>query len=168
MSQPVDNLAITLFSEILAVDQLARNTMSKVLPKGMELSHFSVLNHLAFSGTERSPAQLAKTFHLTRGAMTNTLGKLEWAGWVHIRPDWDDARRKMVAISLPGLRRAMPPWPRSRRSLRGGRAGRGRARPRGASGAARAQASALGRGLERHPLGHDQSVIRSGRRLEVT
>lgn len=52
MSQPVDNLAITLFSEILAVDQLARNTMSKVLPKGMELSHFSVLNHLAFSGTD--------------------------------------------------------------------------------------------------------------------
>ena len=103
MSQPVDNLAITLFSEILAVDQLARNTMSKVLPKGMELSHFSVLNHLAFSGTERSPAQLAKTLHLTRGAMTNTLGKLEWAGWVHIRPDWDDARRKMVAISPAGF-----------------------------------------------------------------
>ncbi|EYD73218.1 MarR family winged helix-turn-helix transcriptional regulator [Limimaricola hongkongensis] len=103
MSQPVDNLAITLFSEILAVDQLARNTMARVLPKGMELSHFSVLNHLAFSGTERTPAQLARTFHLTRGAMTNTLGKLEWAGWVHIRPDWDDARRKLVAISPAGL-----------------------------------------------------------------
>src|SRR5690606_168228 len=51
---------------------------------------------------ERSPAQLAKSFHVTRGAMTNTLGKLEWAGYVHIRPDWDDARRKMVAISPTG------------------------------------------------------------------
>ena len=34
--------------------------------------------------------------------MTNTLGKLEWAGYVHIRPDWDDARRKMVTISPAG------------------------------------------------------------------
>jgi len=45
---------------------------------------------------------LAKSFHVTRGAMTNTLSKLEWAGYVHIRPDWDDARRKMVAISPAG------------------------------------------------------------------
>ena len=95
-------LAITLFGEILMVDQLARSRLSKVLPKGMELSHFSVLNHLDRSNAERSPAQLAKTFHLTRGAMTNTLHKLENAGYVHIRPDWDDARRKMVAISPAG------------------------------------------------------------------
>ena len=98
-----DSLAITLFSEILMVDQLARSAVAKALPKGMELSHFSVLNHLARSAGERTPAQLAKIFHLTRGAMTNTLGKLEWAGWVHIRPDWDDARRKLVSISPSGL-----------------------------------------------------------------
>jgi DNA-binding MarR family transcriptional regulator len=48
------------------------------------------------------PAQLAKAFHVTRGAMTNTLSKLEWAGHIHIRPDWDDARRKFVAISPAG------------------------------------------------------------------
>jgi DNA-binding MarR family transcriptional regulator len=98
-----DSLAITLFSEILTVDQLARSVLAKALPKGMELSHFSVLNHLAHVGGEKTPAQLARVFHLTRGAMTNTLGKLEWAGWVHIRPDWDDARRKLVSISATGL-----------------------------------------------------------------
>ncbi len=103
MSDASQSLAVSLFSEILIVDQLARASVAKVLPKGMELSHFAVLNHLAQSGEERTPAQLAKTFHLTRGAMTNTLHKLEWAGWVHIRPDWDDARRKLVAISPSGL-----------------------------------------------------------------
>lgn len=102
MSDTSNHLVVSLFSEILAVDQLARSSVARVLPKGMELSHFSVLNHLAHAGAERSPAQLAKTFHLTRGAMTNTLHKLEWAGWVHIRPDWDDARRKMVSISPAG------------------------------------------------------------------
>ena len=93
-----NSLAVALFSEILTNEQLIRNRLSRVLPKGMEISHFSVLNHLARVGDERSPAQLAKSFHVTRGAMTNTLSKLEWAGYVHIRPDWDDARRKMVAI----------------------------------------------------------------------
>ncbi|CUH85511.1 MarR family winged helix-turn-helix transcriptional regulator [Thalassovita mediterranea] len=95
-------LAIALFSELLTADQLVRNRLSKVLPKGMEISHFSVLNQLARISDERTPAQLAKSFHVTRGAMTNTLSKLEWAGYIHIRPDWDDARRKLVAISPAG------------------------------------------------------------------
>jgi len=96
------SLAVALFSEILTNEQLIRSRLSRVLPKGMEISHFSVLNHLARLGDERSPAQLAKAFHVTRGAMTNTLSKLEWAGYIHIRPDWEDARRKMVSISPSG------------------------------------------------------------------
>lgn len=102
MNDSNDALSVALFSEVFMADQLARNRLSKVLPKGMELSHFSVLNHLAHLNEERSPAQLARAFHVTRGAMTNTLTKLEWAGHVHIRPDWDDARRKFVAISPSG------------------------------------------------------------------
>lgn len=101
-SSSTDSLAVALFSEIFMADQLARNRLTKALPKGMEISHFSVLNHLARSGEERSPAQLARAFHVTRGAMTNTLNKLEWAGHIHIRPDWDDARRKFVSISPAG------------------------------------------------------------------
>ncbi len=102
MNDASNAIAVTLFSEILTADQLVRNRLSRVLPKGMEISHFSVLNHLARAGAERSPAQLARSFHVTRGAMTNTLSKLEWAGYIHIRPDWDDARRKKVAISPAG------------------------------------------------------------------
>ncbi|MFK7878810.1 MarR family winged helix-turn-helix transcriptional regulator [Roseobacter sp.] len=102
MNEDRNALAIALFSEVLAADQMVRARLTRVLPKGMEISHFSVLNHLARNMDERTPAQLADTFHVTRGAMTNTLSKLEWAGYVHIRPDWDDARRKMVAISPAG------------------------------------------------------------------
>ncbi|OYX44567.1 MAG: MarR family transcriptional regulator [Rhodobacterales bacterium 32-67-9] len=102
MADQNDPLAVALFSEVFMADQLARNRISRALPKGMELSHFSVLNHLAHVNDERSPAQLADAFHVTRGAMTNTLTKLEWAGHVHIRPDWDDARRKFVSISPSG------------------------------------------------------------------
>ena len=97
-----DSLSVALFSEMFMADQLARTALSKALPKGMELSHFSVLNHLARAGEAKSPAQLAKSFHVTRGAMTNTLNKLEWAGHIHVHPDWDDARRKQVTISPAG------------------------------------------------------------------
>lgn len=104
MSVRNDPLAIALLSEIAMIDQLARARLGRVLPKGMELSHFSVLNHLAHAGDEKSPAQLARLFHVTKGAMTNTLGKLEAVGYIHVRPDWDDARRKFVAISPAGAR----------------------------------------------------------------
>lgn len=97
-----DDLAVALFGELFMADQLARNRISKILPKGMQLSHFSVLNHLTRVGEERTPAQLAKAFHVTRGAMTNTLARLEWAGHIHIRPDWEDARQKFVSISPSG------------------------------------------------------------------
>ncbi len=102
MSAPDEDLAVALFAELFMAEQLSRARLSRVLPKGMELSHFSVLNLLARSPGERSPAELARALHVTRGAMSNTLGKLHWAGHIHIRPDWDDARRKFVSISPAG------------------------------------------------------------------
>ncbi|MDG1738374.1 MAG: MarR family transcriptional regulator [Paracoccaceae bacterium] len=102
MSATLTNLAVSLFSEIMTADQLARDRLGKLLPKGMEISHFSLLNHLTHSSEEKTPAQLAKSFHVTRGAMSNTLSRLEVSGYIHIRPDWDDARRKLVTISPAG------------------------------------------------------------------
>ena len=101
-AEKADDIAVALFGELFMADQLARNRISRVLPRGMQLSHFSVLNHLARVNDERTPAQLARSFHVTRGAMTNTLTKLEWASHVHIRPDWEDARQNFVAISPSG------------------------------------------------------------------
>lgn len=95
-------MVIVFFSEIVMIEQLARSRLSRALPRGMELSHFMVLNHFARLGGEKTPAQLARIFHVTRGAMTNTLKKLDAAGYVHIRPDWDDARRKWIGISPAG------------------------------------------------------------------
>lgn len=62
MTTTRDPLATALISELLMADQLARNRLGKALPKGMELSHFSVLNHLANANEPRSPARLAEVF----------------------------------------------------------------------------------------------------------
>ena len=53
MSDADDTLAVALFSEILMTEQLARTRISRALPKGMELSQFSTLNHLSHAGEER-------------------------------------------------------------------------------------------------------------------
>jgi len=74
-------LAIALFGEILTVHQLIRIQLDRVLPKGMELSHFSVLNHLANTKGEKTPAQLAKSFHVTRGAMSDLIGMMRGVSW---------------------------------------------------------------------------------------
>jgi DNA-binding MarR family transcriptional regulator len=103
MSEPPrDPLVIALFGEIVMIEQIARVRLARALPRGMELSHFMVLNHFARLGGEKTPAQLARIFHLTKGAMSNTLRKLDAAGYVHVRPDWEDARRKWVSISPAG------------------------------------------------------------------
>ena len=97
-----ESLAASLFAELLVIEPMARGIVTRTLPGGMQISHFSVLNLLAHLNEERTPAQLAAAVHVSRSAMTNTLSRLEWAGHVHIRPDWDDARRKWVAISPAG------------------------------------------------------------------
>ena len=82
-----DPLPIVLFGEIMMIEQLARNRLGQALPRGMELSHFMVLNHFARLGGEKTPGQLARIFCVTKAAMTNTVRKLDAAGYVHVRPD---------------------------------------------------------------------------------
>ena len=96
------NLLI-LLSEIATIEQLARNKLDNALPKDLNISSFSVLNHFSGSRAEITPLQLARSFHVTKGAMTNTLNKLEKQGYIHVRPDWNDARKKCVSISQSGI-----------------------------------------------------------------
>ena len=91
-----------VFNEIGIIEQLARNRFERVLPHGMTLSQFSVLNHFARLGGEKSPLALARAFQVSKGTMTNTLQRLEVQGLVVLRPDPTDGRGKLVAITPLG------------------------------------------------------------------
>jgi DNA-binding MarR family transcriptional regulator len=97
-----DPVTFTLFNEVGIIEQLVRTRMSHALPEGLQVSHFGVLNHFARLGGEKSPAQLARAFQVTKGAMTNTVQKLERAGYVVVRPDGVDGRRKLVSLTPEG------------------------------------------------------------------
>jgi DNA-binding MarR family transcriptional regulator len=67
------------------------------------MAHFVVLNHFARLGGERSPAELAEAMQVTRGAMTNTVRKLQIRGLIDVQPDLQDVRGKRVRLTEEGL-----------------------------------------------------------------
>ena len=97
-----DPVAFRIFNEIGIISQLSSAVMERVLPHGLTMSQFGVLNNFVRLGGERTPAGLATAFQVTRGAMTNTLARLEKAGLVAMRPDPEDGRGKIVSITDAG------------------------------------------------------------------
>ncbi len=103
-SKETDPLLYVFFNEIGIINQLVTTQLERALPDGLRLSHFSVLSHFVRLGGEKSPAQLASAFQVTKGAMTNTLQKLEAKGLVRIRTNPEDGRGKLVTITAKGQR----------------------------------------------------------------
>lgn len=98
-----DPIAFELFNEIGIIDQLGGTMLERALPAGMTRAQFAVLNHFVRLGHhERSPAQLASAFQVTRPTMTSTLARLERAGLVSIRDDPADGRAKLVSLTADG------------------------------------------------------------------
>jgi DNA-binding MarR family transcriptional regulator len=103
MPDPVqDPLLFRFFNEIGIIEQLARNRLERSLPDGLKMPQFIVLNHLVRLGGEWSPARLAAAFQLTKGAMTNTLQRLEARGLVKVSADPGDGRGKLVGLTDAG------------------------------------------------------------------
>jgi DNA-binding MarR family transcriptional regulator len=99
-----DPEVFTFFNEIGIIAQLSRAAFEETLPKGLKVSHFSVLNHLVRLGDGVTPSHLANAFQVTKAAMTNTLGKLEERRLVKVKPDAQDGRSKRVHLTPAGAK----------------------------------------------------------------
>ncbi|MGL5114751.1 MAG: MarR family winged helix-turn-helix transcriptional regulator [Beijerinckiaceae bacterium] len=91
-----------VFNEIGIIAQLSQKLFESVMPDGMTLAQFTVLNHFVRLGGEKSPAALADAFQVTRATMTSTLQRLEAKGFVAVRPDPEDGRGKIVTLTDEG------------------------------------------------------------------
>ncbi len=98
-----DPLLFNFFNEIGIINQLSQNILERAFSNGLKMSHFVVLNHFARLGGSRSPQDLARALQVTKGAMTNTLKRLEAKSLVDIQPDPDDGRAKRVTLTDAGL-----------------------------------------------------------------
>ena len=102
MTSPYSPL-FSLAREIAIIEQLTRHQLERVLPDGLLQSHFAVLLHLRHVGDGRSPLRIARAMQVVKGAMTNTLQRLEARGLVRLEPDPKDGRAKCVFITPAGI-----------------------------------------------------------------
>lgn len=97
-----ESIGFEVLNEVGIIAQLAGNRFERLMPNGLSMAGFSVLNNFVRLGGDRTPAGLASAFQVTRGAMTNTLQRLEAAGLVTVRTDGTDRRVKRVTITDAG------------------------------------------------------------------
>jgi len=102
--ESADPPLFVFFNELGIIHQLVSARLERTLPGDLKLSQFGVLNHFARLGLEQTPAELSEAFQVTKGAMTNTLNRLEARGLVRIRSNPKDGRSKLVSISAKGKR----------------------------------------------------------------
>lgn len=95
-------LYFRLFNEIGIIAQLSASRFERVLPHGLTVAQFSLLNHCVRLGDGWTPARLAAAFQVTRGTMTSTLQRLEAKGFIRMQTDPDDARSKHVFLTEAG------------------------------------------------------------------
>ncbi len=101
-ADPDLRLYFELFNEIGIVEQLSRAAFEARLPKGVLVSHFTVLNHLIRVGDGPTPLALATAFQVPKTTLSHTLALLDKRGWIEMRPNPADARSKCVWITDAG------------------------------------------------------------------
>jgi len=97
-----EDIAFRVFTEIGILSQLTSTVAERVLPDGMTMAQFSVLNHFARVGGRWRPSDLASAFQVTKATMTSTLKRLEAKGLVAIAADEADGRGRRVEMTGAG------------------------------------------------------------------
>lgn len=90
-----------------AAERIARDHMNPLFAEaGLQPGEFDVLATLRRSGEPHmlSPTKLYEAAMISSGGMTNRLDRLERAGLIERRPDPNDRRGKLIALTKAGKR----------------------------------------------------------------
>ncbi|HFB55283.1 MAG TPA: MarR family transcriptional regulator [Hellea balneolensis] len=91
-----------MFTEVGIIHQLASAAMRQNLPKPLSEAQFQVLVHLSRVPNVNSPTGMTTAFQVTKGTMTHTLKLLQKNGFVRIRHNSQDGRKKSVHMTSEG------------------------------------------------------------------
>jgi len=101
-------LPMAIFGRLAdAAERVTRDHMDPLFAQsGLQRGEFDVLATLRRSGKPYmlSPTQLYEALMISSGGMTNRLDRLERAGLVERRPDPNDRRGKLIALTETGQR----------------------------------------------------------------
>jgi len=101
---PPSDSVFAVLNEIGICAQLSANAFERVMPEGMTLAQFVVLNHFVRLGGEKRAGDLARAFQVTKSTMSSTLARLEAKGLVRRAADGSDARAARVSITPAGVK----------------------------------------------------------------
>ena len=96
---PVEFMALT---EIGIISQLSNAAFTRLMPKGMTVAQFSVLNHLLRKQTAETVGELAIAMQVAQPTMSSTVRKLEEKGFVDLQADPGDGRIRRVQVTEAG------------------------------------------------------------------
>lgn len=102
----LDPSGIEIVGRILLLSHQLKKSAARTLGKqGLNLWAYDVLATLRRQGPpyQLSPTELSRSAMLSPGAMTNRLDRLEASGLIERRPDPDDRRALLIALTPSGL-----------------------------------------------------------------
>jgi len=104
LTEKTDNaeLLFPYLNEVMILAQLVTNTFERLVPEGMTMAQFGVLNHLCRLGISQAPTEIARVMQVRKSTMTSTLGTLLRAGYIVIGPNQKDGRAKIVSVTAKG------------------------------------------------------------------
>jgi DNA-binding MarR family transcriptional regulator len=94
--------AFQVLNEIGIISQLSSNLLTRVLPDGLSMAQFTVLNHFVRLGDGSNIVELARAFQVSKPSMGETVARLAEKQFVTIRPDPDDGRSKRIYLTDAG------------------------------------------------------------------
>ena len=99
---PGDPVLFKLLTEISIISNLAEREFERVLPGGLTLAQFGVLNHLLRLNVQQTVGELASAMQVAQPTMSSTIKKLMDKGYVSFIPDAEDRRVKRVKVTRAG------------------------------------------------------------------
>ncbi len=102
------NLEARVWLRMLTCANLIENELRERLRTGFEttLARFDVIAQLARPPEEPTMSELSRRLMVTKGSITDVIGRLEAGGLVERRRDADDARVQRVRLTARGRRLA--------------------------------------------------------------
>ncbi|GJL94544.1 MAG: MarR family transcriptional regulator [Hyphococcus sp.] len=101
-SLPGDPAIFKLLTEIDIIAHLAKNEFESILPKGLSVAQFGVLNHLVRLDVMETITELANAFQVTQPTMSSTIKRMLESGYVETVPDPNDQRIKRIRVTRAG------------------------------------------------------------------
>ncbi|MEZ5893571.1 MAG: MarR family transcriptional regulator [Parvularculaceae bacterium] len=99
---PGDPVMFKVLTEMSIISNLADREFERLMPGGLTLAQFGVLNHLLRLNEAQTIGEVASAMTVAQPTMSSTVRKLEEKGYIRLVPDTEDRRIRRVAVTAAG------------------------------------------------------------------